>query len=450
MTDKIQYDLILKNGTVVLPNETTNIDIGIKDEKIHTIGNLSECSTECCADNVINCEGLHILPGVIDSQVHFREPGLENKENLESGMLAAAAGGVTAVFEMPNTNPLTITPETIKDKLKRASRVPWTDYAFYLGGTGRTGPNLDKWENGPGICGIKIFMGASTGELMTASDEEVEAVLSHGKRVVAVHAEDQYIMQKNMKEILKDQTDVALHSVWRSPESCLSATKRVVSIAKKYKRRVHVLHITTSEEMDFLRQNKDVASVELLANHLTLNAPECYETLGTLAQQNPPIREKHHQEALWNALNNNIVDIIASDHAPHTLEEKSAPYPKSPSGTPGVQTLVPIMLNHVNNGKLSLERLVELWSYGPERIHKLVNKGRIAQGYDADFTIVDMKKKNTITNAQQKSKTGWTPFDGMDVVGWPIITIIRGNIVMRDDQMYKPIGKPVLFQETIS
>ena len=450
MKEKTQYDLILKNGTVVLPNKTVKVDIGIKHEIIHTIGDLSECSTDCCADNVIDCQGLHVMPGVIDSQVHFREPGLENKENLESGMLAAAARGVTAVFEMPNTDPLTITPDTIEDKLKRASRVPWTDYAFYLGGTGRTGPNLDKWENAPGICGIKIFMGASTGELMTASDEEVESVLSNGRRVVAVHAEDQYIMQENMKTILKEQKDVALHNVWRSPESCFSATRRVVNIAKKYNRRVHVLHITTSEEMDFLRKNKDVASVELLANHLTLYAPDCYEKLGTLAQQNPPIIEKHHQDALWKALNDGTVDILASDHAPHTLEEKSQEYPKSPSGTPGVQTLVPIMLNHVNNGKLTLERLVELWSYGPERIHKLVNKGRIAKDYDADFTIVDMRKKNTIKNSQQKSKTGWTPYDGMNVTGWPIMTIIRGNIVMRDDEMFNPIGKPVRFQETVA
>ncbi len=450
MVSKVQYDLILKRGTVVLPEETIKVDIGVKDNRIHTIGDLSECSTDCCADNVIDCDGLHVLPGVIDSQVHFREPGLENKENLESGMMAAAAGGVTAVFEMPNTDPLTITPETIEDKLKRASRVAWTDYAFYLGGTGRTGPNLDKWENAPGICGIKIFMGASTGELMTASDEEVESVLSHGKRVVAVHAEDQYIMQENMKTILKDQKDVSLHSVWRSPESCLSATKRVVAIAKKYNRRVHVLHITTSEEMDFLKNNKDVASVELLANHLTLHAPDCYEKLGSLAQQNPPIREKHHQDALWKALNSGIVDIIASDHAPHTLDEKAQEYPKSPSGTPGVQTMVPVMLNHVNEGRLSLERLVELWSYGPERIHKIHNKGRIAKGYDADFTIVDLKKKTTITNAQQKSKTGWTPYDGLQVMGWPYATIIRGHVVMRDDELLSPIGKPVLFKETIS
>ena len=446
MTKKIHYDIILKNGKAILPDGIMEVDIAIKNENISAIGNLSNCS----ADNIIDCTGLHILPGVIDSQVHFREPGLENKENLESGMLAAAAGGVVAVFEMPNTSPLTITPETIEDKLSRASRVAWTDYAFYLGGTGRTGPNLGKWENAPGICGIKIFMGASTGDLLAASDEEVASVLSNGNRVVAVHAEDQYIMEENMKTILGDSHDVSLHCKWRSPESCLSATKRVVMIAKKYNRRVHVLHITTSEEMDFLRKHKDTASVELLANHLTLHAPECYEKLGTLAQQNPPIREKHHQDALWKALNDGTVDILASDHAPHTLEEKAEMYPKSPSGTPGVQTLVPVMLNHVNEGRLTLERLVELWSYGPERIHGLVNKGRIKKGYNADFTIVDLNKENTITNAQQKSKTGWTPFDGMKVKGWPIMTIIRGHIVMREDEMLEPIGKPVLFKETIS
>ena len=446
MAKKIHYDIILKNGKAVLPDGTMEVDIAIKGENISAIGNLSDCS----ADNIIDCTGLHILPGVIDSQVHFREPGLENKENLESGMLAAAAGGVVAVFEMPNTSPLTITPETIEDKLSRASRVAWTDYAFYLGGTGRTGPNLGKWENAPGICGIKIFMGASTGDLLAASDDEVTSVLSNGKRVVAVHAEDQYIMEENMKTILGDSHDVSLHCKWRSPESCLSATKRVVNIARKYNRRVHILHITTSEEMDFLRKHKDTASVELLANHLTLHAPECYEKLGTLAQQNPPIREKHHQDALWKALNDGTVDILASDHAPHTLEEKAEMYPKSPSGTPGVQTLVPVMLNHVNEGRLTLERLVELWSYGPERIHGLVNKGRIKKGYNADFTIVDLNKENTITNVQQKSKTGWTPFDGMKVKGWPIMTIIRGHIVMREDEMLEPIGKPVLFKETVS
>ena len=444
-----QYDYIFQNGSAVLPTGIQKVDIGIKDGLIREIGNLSDCSTDCCADSVIDCKGLHILPGVIDSQVHFREPGLENKENLESGMKAAAAGGVTCVFEMPNTNPLTITPEAIADKLKRASRVAWTDYAFYLGGTGRTSSNLGEWENLEGTCGIKIFVGASTGDLITPSDEEIEAVISNGRRVIAVHAEDQYMMDKNKKEILGDSTDVSMHCIWRSPESCLSATTRVVELAKKHKRRVHILHITTSEEMDYLKKNKEYASVEVLANHLSLHAPECYERLGTLAQQNPPIREKHHQDALWRAINDGTVDILASDHAPHTLDEKAQIYPSSPSGTPGVQTLVPVMLNHVNEKKLSLERLVDLWSHGPHRIHKIHNKGQLKIGYDGDVTLVDLKKEMTITNAQQKSKTGWTPFDGLKVKGWPIMTMIRGNIVMREDELFEPIGQLVQFKETM-
>ena len=439
------FDLCLKNGQAMINDNLVQTNIYIKDEKIISITDKSLDSKE-----TIDCKNLIILPGVIDSQVHFREPGLEGKETLESGMLSAVAGGVTSIFEMPNTNPLTITPETIEDKLKRASKGAWSDYAFYLGGTMRTSPNLSEWENLKGVCGIKIFMGASTGDLMTATDEEVESVVSNGRRVIAVHAEDQMIMMENMKNILGDSNDVAMHCKWRSPESCLSATTRVVNLARKHKRRVHILHITTSNEMEFLSKNKDVASVELLANHLTLHAPDCYERLGTLAQQNPPIREKKHQDALWDALNNKIVDIIASDHAPHTLEEKSAKYPKSPSGTPGVQTLVPVMLNHVNNKKLSLSRLVSLWSYGPERVHKIFGKGRIQEGYDADFTIVDMNKEMTIENSQQKSRSQWSPYDGMKVKGWATHTIIRGNCVMRNDEIIgKPIGEMVKFKETI-
>ena len=441
------YDLLLKNGVAVLPQGTIKADIGVKNGRIEAIGNLTNAN----AEETLNCNGLHVLPGLMDTQVHFREPGGEHKENLESGMMAAAMGGITSLFEMPNTNPLTTTPNAIDDKIRRASHAPWTDYAFYFGGTEKNSSNLAEWENLPSVCGIKIFMGASTGDLLSASDREVEAVLSNGKRVVAVHAEDEFIMNENKKTILKDSTDVAMHPVWRSEESCLTATKRVVNIARKYGRKVHVLHITTAQEMEFLAQNKDVASVEVLVNHLSLHAPDCYEQLGSRAQQNPPIREKHHQDALWQAITDGTVDILASDHAPHTLEEKEGVYPNTPSGTPGVQTTVPVMLNHVHEGRLTLERLVDLMCYGPVRIHQIARKGRIARGYDADFTLVDLKKKKTITNAQQKSRSGWTPFDGTEVTGWPVATIIRGNIVMRDDELCgTPIGEPVQFRETLA
>ncbi|HOO50880.1 MAG TPA: dihydroorotase [Alphaproteobacteria bacterium] len=438
------YDMILKGGTVVLPGLTTKTDIGIVNGKIEAIGNLSGAE----AQETIECSGLHVLPGLIDTQVHFREPGADHKEVLETGMKAAAMGGITTIFEMPNTNPLTTTPEAMADKLARASKNPWVNYAFYLGGTAQNAANLGEWENLEGVCGIKIFMGASTGDLLSATDEEVGAVLENGKRVVAVHAEDEMMMNENKKTILGDSHDVKLHPVWRSAESCLSATKRLVRLARQHNRRVHVLHITTAEEMEFLAKNKDIASVEVLANHLTLHAPDCYETLGSKAQQNPPIREKHHQDALWKAIANGTVDILASDHAPHTLEEKSKEYPASPSGTPGVQTLVPVMLNHVHQGRLTLERLVDLMCHGPQRIHRIIGKGRIARGYDADFTIVDLSKKQIISNDQQLSRAGWTPFDGMEVTGWPVITIIDGKIVAQDGELKGPkAGKMVRFEE---
>lgn len=441
------YDLVLKNGTVVLPGVTLKTDIGVSDGKIVRIGDLGALP----AQKTVDCAGLHVLPGVIDSQVHFREPGADHKEVLESGMKSAAAGGVTSIFEMPNTNPLTISPEAIADKLARAAKTPWVNYAFYLGGTAGNAAHLGEWENLPGVCGIKIFMGASTGDLLSATDEEVESVVANGRRVIAVHAEDEMMMNENKKTILKDSQDVRLHPVWRSAESCLSATQRLVKIARKYRRRVHVLHITTAEEMDCLAQNKDIATVEVLANHLTLFAPDCYERLGSKAQQNPPIREKHHQDALWRAIAEGTVDIVASDHAPHTLEEKAKPYPSSPSGTPGVQTIVPIMLNHVHNGKLTLERLVELMCYGPQRVHRMVGKGRIARGYDADFTIVDLKQTKEITNAQQHSRSGWTPFDGMVVTGWPVMTVVNGRIVMQDDELVDGrAGIAIKFAEALS
>ncbi|MCB9978738.1 MAG: dihydroorotase [Rhodospirillales bacterium] len=441
------FDLVLRNGTVVLPSGVHRADIGVRDGKTAGIGVFgSQTSGE-----TIDCTGLHILPGVIDTQVHFRDPGMTHKEDLETGTMAAAAGGVTAVFEMPNTDPLTTTPEAVAAKLERAAQVGWVDHAFYLGGTVDNARHLPEWENLPGICGIKIFMGASTGALLSATDEEVDAILGHGRRIVAIHAEDESIMNENKKTILKDSHDVRLHPLWRSPESCLSATRRAVRLARRHGRRVHILHITTAEEIAFLRGHKDIASAEILVNHLTLSAPECYDRLGTRAQQNPPVREKAHQDALWAAIADGTADILATDHAPHTAEEKSKPYPASPSGMPGVQTLVPVMLNHVHEGRLTLERFVDLTAHGPQRLFGMAGKGRIAAGYDADFTVVDLKETRTLTNAAQKSRSGWTPFDGMAVTGWPKLTIVRGRVVMRDDALLgPPAGKPVRFRETLA
>ena len=423
------FDLILKNGTVFTPEATEVTDVAVKDGKIVDFGSFDN------AAEIIDCTNLLVFPGLIDTQCHFREPGGEHKETLETGTLSAALGGVTGIFEMPNTNPLTITPEAMEFKLKKAHETSYVDFAFYFGGTAEYAEHLSEWENIDGVCGIKIFMGASNGDLLSATDEEIDAIVANGKRVIAVHAEDESIMNENKITILGDSNDVAMHYKWRSEESCLNATKRIVSIAKKYSRKVHILHITTAQEMSFLKANKDIASAEVLANHLTLHAPDCYDMFGTLAQQNPPIREKHHQDALWAAVADGTVDIIASDHAPHTLDEKSGTYPNTPSGTPGVQTLIPIMLNHVHEGRLSYERLVDLMAYGPYRIHKIKDKCLIRKGFNADFTVVDPKAEHIISNAEQASKSGWTPYDGKKVVGIPTMTIIGGKTIMRDGEI---------------
>ena len=423
------FDLILKNGTVFTPEATEITDIAVKNGKIVDFGSFDN------AEEIIDCTNLFVFPGLIDTQCHFREPGGEHKETLETGTLSAALGGVTGIFEMPNTNPLTITPEAMEFKLKKAHETSYVDFAFYFGGTAEYAEHLSEWENIDGVCGIKIFMGASNGDLLSATDEEIDAIVANGKRVIAVHAEDESIMNENKVTILGDSNDVAMHYKWRSEESCLNATKRIVTIAKKYSRKVHILHITTAQEMAFLKANKDIASAEVLANHLTLHAPDCYDMFGTLAQQNPPIREKHHQDALWAAVADGTVDIVASDHAPHTLDEKSGTYPNTPSGTPGVQTLIPIMLNHVHEGRLSYERLVDLMAYGPYRIHKIKNKCLIRKGFNADFTVIDPKAEHIISNAEQASKSGWTPYDGKKVVGFPTMTIIGGKTIMRDGEI---------------
>lgn len=438
------FDRVIKHGVVMSPGGRIETDIGIVGEKIVHIGSIHADQ----AGEVVDASGLHVLPGVIDSQVHFREPGLEHKEDLETGARSAAMGGVCTVFEMPNTNPSTITPDLLQDKLNRAANRMDTDHAFFAGATNENAELLTEMEQMPGCCGVKVFMGASTGDLLVKDDEGVERVLKAIKRRAAFHSEDEYRLEE--RRDLAVTGDWTSHPVVRDVEAAVSSTTRLLRIARSVGKRIHVLHISTAEEMDILRDAKDVASVEVLPNHLTLAAPEAYEKLGAYAQQNPPIREGRHRDALWRALNAGIVDVIGSDHAPHTKEEKDRPYPASPSGTPGVQTLVPVMLTHVAEGRLTLERFVELTSYGPQRIFGIANKGRIAEGYDADFTFVDLNRTETITSEWSVSKCGWTPYEGFEAKGWPVATIVRGRDVMRDGEITaKGQGKPVRFVETL-
>ncbi|HET7084462.1 MAG TPA: dihydroorotase [Rhizomicrobium sp.] len=438
------FDLLIRGGVVATPNGIAPSDIGVIAGRIAAIGSLSSAK----AAEVFEAKGLHVLPGVIDSQVHFREPGNTHKEDLASGSLAAILGGVTAVFEMPNTSPPTTSRAAIEDKLARAKGRMHCDHAFYAGATPQNIGALAELEKMPGVCGIKAFLGSSTGTLLLNKEEDILAMLKAGHRRVAVHSEDEdrMIARKPLAERGKPET----HPVWRDVESARMCTERVLGLARAAGRRLHVLHITTGDEIPLLAQARDVATAETTPQHLTLSAPECYERLGTYAQMNPPIRDESHRQALWKAVRDGVIDVIGSDHAPHTRAEKDKTYPDTPSGMPGVQTLVTLLLDHVNKGNLTLERFIDLTSAGAQRIFGLAGKGRIALGYDADFTIVDMGLSRTIENKWIASTSGWTPFDGMTTKGWAIATILRGHIVMRDFAATgAALGAPLRFVETL-
>jgi dihydroorotase len=438
------FDLIVRGGEVVNHAGRGLADVGVRGGKIVAVGDLGQAS----AGEIYDARGLTVLPGVIDTQVHFREPGLEWKEDLETGSRGAVLGGVVAVFEMPNTDPTTTDPEALADKLARARGRMHCDHAFYIGGTHANAAHLGELERLPGCCGVKVFMGASTGSLLIADDAGVEAVLTAINRRGTFHSEDEYRLAE--RRPLARPGDWTSHPEVRDPQTAIQSTERLVRLARKTGKRIHVLHVTTAQEIDFLAKNKDVASVEITPQHLTLVGPEAYERLKGFAQMNPPIRDASHQPGLWRGITMGVADVLGSDHAPHTREEKAKPYPASPSGMPGVQTLVPVMLTHVADGKLTLERFVDLTSAGANRVFGIAGKGRLAEGYDADLTIVDLKARRTLRHEDMAARAGWTPFDGFEAKGWPVATIIRGRAVMREDEVIaEGTGEPVRFMETL-
>ena len=437
------FDLLIKGATLVNHSGEGAADIGVKDGRIVAIGGLSAQN----AGRTLDATGLHVLPGVIDTQVHFREPGLEHKENLETGSRSAVLGGVTAVFEMPNTKPTTVSAEALADKVRRGRGRMHCNFAFFVGATRENVEELPKLEKLPGAAGVKVFMGSSTGDLLVDDEETLSRILALIERRAAFHAEDEARLRERAS--LKREGDPSSHSEWRDPEAALAATVKLVRLATAAGKRVHVLHVSTAAEMQLLALHKDVASVEVTPQHLTLAAPEVYRRLGTKAQMNPPLRDVAHQNVLWWGLTQGVVDVLGSDHAPHTLKEKAQNYPASHSGMPGVQTLVPVMLDHVSKGRLSLARFVDLTSAGPQRLFGIAGKGRIAVGYDADLTIVDLKAERVIENDWVGSKCGWTPFAGQKVTGWPVGTIVRGGIAMWEGELGKAAGEPVRFGEAL-
>ena len=437
------FDLVFKGGTVVNQDGEGEADIGVKGGRIAEIGAIAARA----AARTIDARGLHILPGVIDSQVHFREPGLEHKEDLGSGSRSAVLGGVTAVFEMPNTKPATTSASALAAKVKAATGRMHCDFAFFVGATNDNVGELAELERLPGAAGVKAFLGSSTGDLLIDDEATLQRILATITRRASFHAEDEARLKERMA--LQRAGDPSSHYEWRDPQAAIYSTERLLRLAAAAGKRVHVLHVSTAEEMALLARHKDFASVEVTPQHLTLAAPEAYERLGTKAQMNPPLRDARHQTGLWWGLERGVVDVLGSDHAPHTLEEKAKPYPASPSGMPGVQTLVPVMLDHVNAGRLTLARFVDLTSAGPQRIFGIAGKGRIALGYDADLTIVDLNEERVIDDEWIGSKCGWTPFAGRKVRGWPKGTVVRGALAMWEGELGEAKGAAVRFGEAL-
>ena len=432
-------DLIIKNGNCYINEDFQVTDIGIKEKKIVKIGKIEESSKE-----TIDAEGLIVLPGCIDTQVHFREPGSTDTEDLNSGSKAAILGGITSVFEMPNTNPPTSNLIEFQKKIDLAKNRMFTNHAFYFGATPDNSNELSNLKNLVGCCGVKLFAGSSTGDLLVDKEKEIEKIFEHTSKVVAVHSEDEEILNTN-KKLIKDG-DVHSHPVWWSEECAISSTRRIVRIAERYKKKAHILHITTKQEIDFLSQHKGNITFEITPQHLTIFAPDCYDKLGTYVQMNPPIRDKSHYDRLWYCVRNNLNDTIGSDHAPHLKENKEKIYPSSPSGMPGVQTLLPIMLNHVNDGKLTIKQLIRLICENPIKIFNIKDKGFIRESFDADLTIIDMNKISTIDNNNIASKCGWTPFHGKKVKGFPVYTIVNGITKMKNGSILgEPEGEPLHF-----
>ena len=433
------YSLIVKTGSCYVNGKLEKTDIALVGNKIKKIGKIEANITK-----VFDASNKIVLPGIIDTQVHFREPGSTDREDLESGSRAAILGGVTSVFEMPNTNPPTSNLVEFDKKLNLAKNRMHCNYAFYFGATPENVDQLAKLKGLKGCCGVKLFAGSSTGKLLVDKEADIEKVISQSAKIVSIHSEDEEIL--NLRKNFIKEGDVHSHPEWRNTECAMSSTRRVVKIAERYNKQIHVLHVTTKEEVDFLAMHKKNVTFEITPQHLTLYAPDCYDKIGTFAQMNPPIRKKEHHDRLWVAVKNSVVDILGSDHAPHSKEDKNKKYPASPSGMPGVQTILPIMLNHINNEKLNLEKLVKLMCENPCRIFGIKNKGYIKEDFDADLTIIDMNKEQTIKNEMMASKCGWTPFNNMIIKGFPIATIINGKVVMSDGEVVtEGYGEPLEF-----
>jgi len=435
------YDLIICNGTVVLPWGLERVDIGVNLGRVATLAPDSKAE----AAEMFDATGLHVLPGLIDAHTHLRDPEQADVESIPSGTRAAILGGLCAVFDMPNGNPPITTAARLQAKKDFAATRSWCDLGLYIGAARTNIEDLASLELLDGVSAVKVFAGSSTGDLLIEDDETLERVMRSGRRRITYHSEDEHRLQ-DRKHLFHEGMPYATHAEWRDVEAAFLGTRRLMALARKTGRPAHILHVSTAEELDYLHDYRDIATVEVLLNHLSQWAPDAYDRLGPYAVMNPPIRDARHLEAAWAAVRDGMVDVLGSDHAPHSRAAKERPWPLCAAGLTGVQTIVPLMLDHVSAGRLSLMRLADLMCTGPARVYGIRGKGRVARGYDADFTVVDMGRRQRIEESWIASPCGWSPFVGTTVQGWPVATIIRGQAVMRDDEVLgESIGRLVSF-----
>ena len=431
--------LTIRHAQLVLPDRVAQGDLVIENGIISYVGP----SASKTAGEIIDGTGLTVLPGVIDPQVHFRDPGFPEKENIASGSRAAAAGGVTSFLDMPNNRPATITVDALHAKLETARQTSAVHYGFFMGATA---DNLDEVNATDRTCGIKIFMGSSTGNLLVEDPEVLEEIFANANKLIAVHAEDEARLRQR-KLLYEDSVDPSDHPKMRDVETALAATKLATSLSLKYGRRLHILHLTSAEEADYLANiPREKISCEVCPQHLLFSSETIYDKIGNLAKCNPPIRTERHATTLWKRLLDGTIDCIATDHAPHTLEEKARPFLQAPAGMPGVEWSLPLMLNRVHEGRATLQNVAAWMSENPARCYSIPRKGRLEEGYDGDIVLVDMKQQRTIEDEGTFSRCGWTPYRGETITGWPVLTALLGRAVFRDGQIIEGVrGRELTF-----
>ena len=419
--------LLVQNATMVLPNRIVEGDLRVSDGLIKTIAPFGGLQPEI-GEQVIDGTGLHLLPGAIDPHVHFRDPGNTEKEDLESGSRAASAGGITSFLDMPNTSPNAINRSAIEAKIASAAKKSVTHHGFFIGATNSNISDLQSVEGMDGVCGIKIFMGSSTGDLLVHEQKYLENIFANTGGIIATHAEDEERLQSRMPKF-EHRKDIAAHAECRDVECALIATKRAAALANDHDHRLHIVHLTSGKEADWLASNKgDLITTEVCTQHLTFNQDDV-EKLGSRALMNPPIRYTEDRDKLWKRLKDGTIDCVVTDHAPHTLQAKSVGFPNAPAGMPGVETSLPLMLTHSVEGKCSVSDIVKWMCAGPAKVYGIKNKGSLVEGFDGDLTLVDLENNRVIQDSDTWTKVGWTPYAGMELTGWPIYTIVDGNIV---------------------